>query len=625
MIVEIGHFAFILALAAAIIQAVSGLMPRDSLAASAIAARASMALLGLIMLAFAGLEYAYITSDFSVLNVIMNSHSLKPLVYKIAGVWGNHEGSMLLWILMLTVFGALIATLPTIDDPLLRRRALGVQGLLATGFIAFSLFTSNPFLRTDMPPLDGNSLNPVLQDLGLAFHPPTLYLGYVGFSSVFSLAAAALLTGQVDNNWARIVKPFVALAWLSLSAGIAMGSKWAYYELGWGGWWFWDPVENASLLPWLTGTALLHSLLVLEARGALKRWTILLAVVSFSLSLLGTFLVRSGVLSSVHAFAVDPLRGTFILMLLSVYCGGAFSLYALRAPMLKTIRLFTPVSRESGIVVNNMILVTMAATVLTGTLYPLLMDALGLAQLSVGAPYYNATVVMMAIPLFILMGAGPMLPWKRPGRWLFVRPLGLCAVIAIAATLISGIKGALPMVGFGTAVWVMASSLSILWVARKNITLKTLAMSLGHFGLGLAVIGMMGTMLWKTEDIRVLNPGDTYTVGRYDLRFDGVRDVFGPNYGASEATITLGAETLHPQKRWYPVSESETTESAIRLTALDDLYIVLGERDLKFGPDAWVIRTTIHPFVSTLWAGFSLVVLSGLCMLGYSFKRKRAA
>ena len=627
MIPEIGHFLLWLALGVALILGVMPLIgaQRNNPGWMALARPSAYLLFALVVAAFICLIVSFVRHDFSVLNVASNSNSALPLAYRIAASWGSHEGSLLLWVLMLSGWLSAVATFSEHLPRAVLARTLSVMGLVAVGFLLFLLLTSNPFERLFPVPLDGRDLNPLLQDPGMVFHPPLLYMGYVGFSVAFAFAISALIGGNLDATWARWTRPWTTLAWMFLTVGIALGSWWAYYELGWGGWWFWDPVENASLLPWLTGTALLHSLLVLEARGALKRWTILLAVVSFSLSLLGTFLVRSGVLSSVHAFAVDPLRGTFILMLLSVYCGGAFSLYALRAPMLKTIRLFTPVSRESGIVVNNMILVTMAATVLTGTLYPLLMDALGLAQLSVGAPYYNATVVMMAIPLFILMGAGPMLPWKRPGRWLFVRPLGLCAVIAIAATLISGIKGALPMVGFGTAVWVMASSLSILWVARKNITLKTLAMSLGHFGLGLAVIGMMGTMLWKTEDIRVLNPGDTYTVGRYDLRFDGVRDVFGPNYGASEATITLGAETLHPQKRWYPVSESETTESAIRLTALDDLYIVLGERDLKFGPDAWVIRTTIHPFVSTLWAGFSLVVLSGLCMLGYSFKRKRAA
>ncbi len=625
MFVEIAHYAYVLALFMAAVQAVAGLMPLKP-AAPALAARSALAVFGLCALAFAGLEYAYVTSDFSVVNVTLNSHSLKPLVFKIAGVWGNHEGSMLLWILMLAAFGALVAAMPDMADAELRRRAVGVQGLISVGFIAFSLITSNPFLRTDMPPLDGNSLNPVLQDLGLAFHPPTLYLGYVGFSSVFSLAAAGLINGRIDQAWARTIKPFVALAWLALSAGIAMGAKWAYYELGWGGWWFWDPVENASLLPWLAGTALLHSLLVLEARGALKRWTVLLSVLAFSLSLLGTFLVRSGVLSSVHAFAVDPLRGTFILCLLAFYCGGAFALYAVRAPSLKTVRLFTPVSREGGIVANNLFLVAMTATVLTGTLYPLVMGALGLGQISVGAPYYNATVVMMAIPLFVLMGAGGFLPWKRAGRWLFLKPLAFCAAATLLAAACSGIDGFLPMLGFGVSVWVMLTSLTLAWQSRKNFTLKTLAMVMGHFGLGLAIIGMLGTMIWKSEDIRVLKPGDTYTVGRHTLRFDGVKDVFGPNYGATEATLTLqNGETLHPQKRWYPVSESETTEAAIRLRALDDLYVVLGDQDVKAGPDAWVIRTTVHPLVDTLWGGFALVVLSGLAMLGYAFRQRKAA
>lgn len=610
MPIELGHFALALALAVAALQGWAGLKGYAT-----IAARAALALLGLCGLSFLGLEYAYVTSDFSVINVIANSHSLKPLLYKIAGAWGNHEGSMLLWIVMLSAFGALIAVMPTLKDNELRTQSLGIQGLLTTGFIAFSLFTSNPFLRTDTPPFDGNSLNPVLQDFGLAFHPPTLYLGYVGFSAVFSLAAGALIVGRVDRNWAQATKPFVAIAWLALTAGIVMGSKWAYYELGWGGWWYWDPVENASLLPWLTGTALLHSLLVLETREALKRWTILLAVATFSLSLLGTFLVRSGVLSSVHAFAVDPLRGTFILGLLLLYCGGAFALYAWRAPSLKTIRLFTPTSREGGIVFNNLVLTTMAATVLTGTLYPLLMDALELPQISVGAPYYNATVVMMAIPLLIVMGVGPFLPWKRAGRKTFIKPLAICAALTLVLTFVSK-----PAIGIGLAIWVMLTSLTILWQSRKKISLKTFSMVTGHFGLGLAVVGMMGTMLWKQEDIRVVNPGDRFTVGRHELVFEGVRDTFGPNFGAYEAIVRLDGETLTPQKRWYPVSEMETTEAAIKLSILDDVYIVLGDRDKSAGPEAWVLRTTVHPLVSTLWGGFALIVLSGLAMLGYAMK-----
>lgn len=621
MVIELAHFAFALALVMAVVQAAAGFAPARMAFAPAVSVRAAFTLFGLCALAFLGLEWAYITSDFSVANVVLNSHSLKPLMYKITGLWGNHEGSMLLWICILATFGMLIA-LTTGHDPLLRQRALGMQGALSVGFIAFSLLTSNPFLRMAVPPLDGNSLNPVLQDPGLAFHPPTLYMGYVGFSSVFSLAAAALVIGRVDSAWARTVKPFVAMAWLALTAGIVMGSKWAYYELGWGGWWFWDPVENASLLPWLTGTALLHSLLVLETRGALKRWTILLSVVSFSLSLLGTFLVRSGVLSSVHAFAVDPLRGTFILGLLVIYCGAAFTLYALRAPQLKTLRLFTPVSREGGIVANNLFLVTMAATVLTGTLYPLVMDALDLGQISVGAPYYNATVVMMALPLLVLMGAGGFLPWKRPGRWTFKTPMILCGLATFGLALISGLRDAMSLAGFAVAIWVMASSASQAWLARKNFSLKTLAMVMGHFGLGMAVIGVMGTMLWKQEDIRVVRPGDTFTVGRHTLVFEGVSDVFGPNYGASEAKVLRGTETLRPQKRWYPVSESETTEAAIRLSILDDLYVVLGERDEKAGADAWVLRTSVHPFVAFLWGGFALVTLSGVAMLGYSFRRR---
>ena len=611
MIVEFGHFAFILAMVLAGVQAFAGLGKYPD-----IAKRSAIVLFALCAIAFFAMEYAYITSDFTVLNVIENSHSLKPMLYKISGVWGNHEGSMLLWIGILALFGGAIALTPTITDPELRQRSLGVQGLLAFGFIAFSLFTSNPFLRTLTPPLDGNSLNPVLQDPGLAFHPTTLYLGYVGFSSVFSLAAGALIIGRVDQAWARMVKPFVAIAWVALSAGIVLGSAWAYYELGWGGFWFWDPVENASLLPWLAGTALLHSLLVLEARGSLKRWTILLAVIAFSMSLLGTFLVRSGVLSSVHAFATDPMRGTFILTLLAIYCGGAFTLYALRAPSLKTLRLFTPVSRESTLVANNLLLITMAATILTGTLYPMIMDTLNLGQISVGAPYYNATVVIMALPLFILMGIGPFLPWKRPGRWTFKTTLGTCALITLAATLFILGKPALQVMGFATAIWLIVSSAA--YLLQNRINLKSLSIALGHAGIGIAVIGIIGTAMWKVEDIRVATPGESFTVGRHHLTFNGVKEVDGPNYVAQQATIEVNGKTLHPERRWYPVSNSDTTEAAIRLHFLDDLYVVLGEND----GDQWVLRTTVHPFVSALWGGFALVVLAGCLMLIYSLRRK---
>ncbi|HEY8964598.1 MAG TPA: heme lyase CcmF/NrfE family subunit [Alphaproteobacteria bacterium] len=616
MIIELAHFSMILALLAAILQSVYGL--NNNSLGDIIAQRAALALNTLIMIAFSGLVFAYVTSDFSVINVILNSHTDKPMLYKIAGAWGNHEGSMLLWILMLASFGSFIAVSPQIKDHLLRRRALGIQGLLSVGFIAFSFFTSNPFLRTNMVPENGQSLNPVLQDPGLAFHPPTLYLGYVGFSAVFSLAAAALLTGRVDTAWAKMVKPFAALAWLALSAGIALGSRWAYYELGWGGFWYWDPVENASLLPWLAGTALLHSLLVLEARGALKRWTILLAVITFCMSLLGTFLVRSGVLTSVHAFAVDPARGIFILALLFIYSAGAFILYAWRAPSLKTLRLFTPISRESSLVANNLLLITILVTVLTGTLYPLIMDTFHLQQLSVGAPYYNATIVPIAIPLLLLMGIGPFLPWKRVGRFTFKKSLLQAAAIAIGLTLLFVFTDHMTgIIGLAAALWLMVASV-LQW--RPHMGLKNWSLVIGHFGLGLAIIGMIGTSLWKVEDIRVANPGDRFEIGGYSLRFDGVKQVEGPNYTAAQADVSLlnsagPYDVLHPQRRWYPVSNSDTTEAAIRLTFLKDLYVVLGTQDAQSSKDAWVLRTWIHPFVSALWAGFAMIVLAGILML----------
>jgi len=624
MIVELAHYALVLALIAACVQMFFGL--NNDPAGDVVTNRAALALFGLVGASFLGLMYAHVTSDFSVINVFLNSHTDKPLLYKIAGVWGNHEGSMLLWILMLCVFGGIIATAPQIGDHLLRRRALGMQGFLSVGFIAFALFTSNPFLRSAIVPDNGQSLNPVLQDPGLALHPPTLYLGYVGFSSVFSLAAAALVTGNVDAAWARVVKPFVALAWLTLSAGIALGSHWAYYELGWGGFWYWDPVENASLLPWLTGTALLHSLLVLETRGALKRWTILLAVITFCMSLLGTFLVRSGVLTSVHAFAVDPARGVFILALLTIYGGTAFGLYAWRAPALKTLRLFTPVSRESSLIANNLLLITITATVLTGTLYPLIIDIFGLAQLSVGAPYFNATVIPVALPMLVFMGVGPFLPWKRAGRWTFkIQLLRIAGITLLAVMVLVFTRHTAGIAGLAAAIWLMAASALQI---RAKMSLKQTALVLGHFGLGLAVIGMVGASLWKIEDIRVVKPGDIFEIGRYTLRFDGVRQVEGPNYTAAESSIALinsagPYDTLHPQRRWYPDSEVDTTEAAIRLRPLNDLYVALGTQDQKSGPQSWVVRTTIHPFIAALWAGFALIVLAGILMLARSFREAR--
>ncbi len=617
LIIELGHFAFILALLSAAVQSVLGVMGH------AAAARAAIISFVLTTLAFLGLEYAFVTSDFSVAVVAANSHSLKPLLYKITGLWGNHEGSMLLWIAMLNIFGLALAWKKLVPQDDLRIRALGVQGLLAFGFIAFALFASNPFARIIPGLPEGNSLNPVLQDPGLAFHPPTLYVGYVGFSSLFSLAAGALLIGRVDRAFAAAAKPFAAIAWTALSAGIALGSAWAYYELGWGGWWFWDPVENAALIPWLTGTALIHSLAVLGARDGLKRWTVFLAVLTFSLSLLGTFIVRSGIVTSVHAFATDPARGLFILALLAIYAGGAFTLYALRVPALKMVRLYAPVSRESGIALNNLLTLTAAATVLTGTLYPTIMESLGLGQIAVGPPYYRVTVLPLAAAAFLLMAVAPLVPWKKPGRMVFLKSLplmGLAGGTGLVLVLVSYGAQWQALVGMFLSFWLIAGSALIF-----KPDLKKTAIAAGHMGLGIALVGMVGSSLWRVEDVRVAQTGERFTVGRYNLHFDGVKAAFGENYAAQQGqlnvTLTNGEKigTLLPERRIYPVSDTQTTEAAIRLSFIDDLYIVLGEQDKDGG---WVIRTQVHPFIGFLWGGFAMVVMAGLAGLGASLARK---
>ena len=415
MIVEIGHFALILALCVAVTQSAVPMIGahQNNRGWMAVAGPTAVAQLGLLLISFFALMYAYVTSDFSVKNVAANSNSLKPMIYKISGVWGNHEGSMLLWVLILALFGAIVAGFGRNLPPGLKARTLAIQALVSVGFLLFIILTSNPFERLVPAPIDGRGLNPLLQDPGLALHPPILYAGYVGFSISFSFAVAALIEGKVDAAWARWVRPWTLLAWLFLTAGIALGSWWAYYELGWGGWWYWDPVENASFMPWLVGTALLHSAIVVEKRDALKSWTILLAILTFSLSLIGTFLVRSGVLTSVHAFATDPERGVFILLLLVIAIGGSLALYAWRAPQLQSGGLFQPISREGGLVLNNLLLTTSAATVFLGTLYPLFLEAFGGGKVSVGPPFFNATFIPLMVPLVIALGVGPLLPWKR--------------------------------------------------------------------------------------------------------------------------------------------------------------------------------------------------------------------
>jgi cytochrome c-type biogenesis protein CcmF len=579
--------------------------------------------------------YAYVTSDFSVKNVADNSNSLKPLIYKVSGVWGNHEGSMLLWVLILALFGAIVAGFGRNLPPGLKARTLAVQAMISIGFLAFIILTSNPFERLDPAPLDGQGLNPLLQDPGLALHPPILYVGYVGFSIAFSFAVAALIEGKVDAAWARWVRPWTLLAWLFLTAGIALGSWWAYYELGWGGWWYWDPVENASFMPWLVGTALLHSAIVVEKRDALKSWTILLAIITFSLSLIGTFLVRSGVLTSVHSFASDPDRGVFILGILVIATGGSLALYAWRAPQLQSRGLFQPISREGGLVLNNLLLTTAAATVFLGTLYPLFLDAFGGEKVSVGPPFFNATFVPLMIPLVIAVGIGPLLPWKRADLGGVMARLKMAFVVATLVALgtayLTWGKTVFGPLGIGIAGWLCAS---VLLEMGERIGLGRIAfgdslkraaglpraawgMTVAHFGLAITVAGVTGAALWQVESIQIMKPGETVNVSGYEFTLDDARQIRGPNYAAERGffTVKTGGEELiklEPERRRYLVSGQETTEAAIFTTAMYDLYVVLGEAN---GEGGWTIRLYYKPLVPWLWIGSLIMVLGGVVSL----------
>jgi len=654
MIAELGHLVLMLALCVAIAQVILPLAGAARRDAGWMAAGSAAAVLQFVLIAaaFAALTHAFVTSDFSLKVVASNSHSLKPMIYKLSGVWGNHEGSMLLWVFILSLFGAMIAVFGANLPPTLKARVLSVQAMIAVGFLLFIVFTSNPFERLFPPPTDGNDLNPLLQDPGLAFHPPVLYAGYVGFSIAFSFAVAALIEGRVDAAWARWVRPWTLLAWSFLTAGIALGSWWAYYELGWGGFWYWDPVENASFMPWLVGTALLHSAIVVERRDALKTWTILLAILTFSLSLIGTFLVRSGVLTSVHAFATDPGRGVFILMLLIVAIGGSLALYAWRAPQLKGGGLFTPISREGGLLLNNLILTTAAATVFIGTLYPLVLEAAGGGKVSVGPPYYNATFVPLMAPLVAALGVGPLLAWKRGdlrgalGRLKFAAAAAAVA-FAMTAWLTWG-QSVLGMIAMGAAFWLAASVLtefagrirlgqiafgqSLLRAA--GLPRSAWGMTLAHLGLAGVIAGSAGAALWTTEAILTMKPGQSTPLAAYTVTFDGVQNKRGPNYTTVAATfrVTRGNEpvtTLTAERRRYLVGGQETTEAGIWTMASGDLYTVIGEAQ-KDG--AYVVRLYFKPLVAWIWTGAAIMVLGGLMSLsdrrlriGAPIRRHRAA
>jgi cytochrome c-type biogenesis protein CcmF len=638
MIPELGHYALMLALGIALIQGtmpIVGARTNDPLLMS-MAVPAALAQFAFVAIAFGALAVCYVTSDFSVINVYENSNSAMPLIYRLTSIWGNHEGSMMLWISILAFFGALVAAFGVNLPAMLKANALAVQAWIAAAFELFILTTSNPFLRLADAPYEGRDLNPILQDPGLAFHPPMLYLGYVGFSIAFSFAIAALLEGRIDAAWARWVRPWVLVAWMCLTLGIAGGSYWAYYELGWGGFWFWDPVENASLMPWLAGTALLHSAVVMEKRGALKVWTILLAILAFSLSLIGTFLVRSGVLTSVHAFATDPTRGIFILAILVAFIGGALALFAWRAPLLKQGGLFAPVSREGALVFNNLFLVTACATVFVGTLYPLALEALTGDKISVGPPFFNSTFGPLFIPLMIAMPFGPLMGWKRgdllgAAQRLFAA--AMLSAVAIAAAFALDHRGpVLAPFGVGIAVFVMAGAVTDI-IERTMILRLPLRAALqrawgmprsvwgsafAHFGIGVSLLGIVCVTAWSSERIAELKPGESLDISRYRLTFNGVFNRAGPNYRDVVGHFTVhraGGEligAMEPSRRTFPARNMATTEAALMTRGVSQLYLSLGDP----GRDGSVaVRLYFKPDVLLIWLGAVIMFCGGALSL----------
>ena len=640
MIIELGHFCLGLALPIAVIQFALPLWGavRNDTALASTAPAAALVQCVLVVVAFASLTNAYATSDFSVLNVFENSHSQQPYIYKLTSVWGNHEGSMMLWVLVLSLFGGALAAGSRGMPLQLRAATLAFQGLLASAFLGFILFASNPFVRLNPAPFEGKDLNPILQDPGLAIHPPMLYVGYVGFSIVFSFAAAALMLGRVDAAWAKYVRPWILGAWIFLTLGIAMGSYWAYYILGWGGWWFWDPVENASLMPWLAGTALLHSAIVMEKRGALKIWTILLAILTFSLSLMGTFIVRSGILTSVHTFASDPTRGLFILLILAFFVGGSLLLFAWRAPLLSTGGLFAPVSREGALVFNNLFLSTSCLTVLVGTLYPLALEALTGEKISVGPPFFVATMLPLTIPLALAMPIGQNLAWKRgemvgiAQRLVFAVGAGLIAMIVLMA----GIRGGpvLAPVGLGIGIYLsIGSFLDVVSRATRHgggagavlrrlagLPLAAWGTAVAHFGVGLFVIGIAMTA-YEMERVVNISQGNAVSLNGYQIRLVDTVDREGPNYREAAARfdvmsggIIIGR--LEPAKRFYPARQVPTTETARLTLGLSQIYLALGERADN---GAIALRAYWKPFVLLIWLGPVAMALGGLLSL---FDRK---
>ncbi len=638
MIPEFGHYALILALCVAIIQGVLPLLGAHQGRREWIllARPAAQSVFLLLAIAFFNLGWSFYTNDFSVLYVAEHSNSQMPLIYRLGAVWGGHEGSLLLWVFLLSTWTFLVAQLSKSLDEFMVARVIGVLGLVLTGLLLFVLLTSNPFERLLPAAQDGRSLNPLLQDPGLVFHPPMLYMGYVGFSVAFAFAIASLLSGRLDAAWARWSRPWTTAAWVFLTLGIALGSWWAYYELGWGGWWFWDPVENASFIPWLVGTALLHSLAVTEKRGGFKSWTVLLAITAFSLSLLGTFLVRSGVLTSVHAFATDPKRGIFILIFLVLVVGSSLALYAWRAPKSTLGGKFSLTSRETFILLGNVFLVVSAASVLLGTLYPLLIDALHLGKISVGPPYFNSVFVPIMVPLLVLMGIGPWTSWKNSDLLAVIKRLWIAALVAvIAAASIPFVMGEftwLSSLGFLLAFWVIASG--VMQIIRQakigNATRSFMGMQCAHFGITVFVIGVTMVGAYQEEkDVRML-AGESVTVGGYQIQLQGVSAVPGPNYKAMQGTFLLSRNgtieaTMYPEKRSYFSSTMPMTEAAINVGLTRDIYVSLGE---ELDDKAWAVRVYYKPFVDWIWAGCLLMGLGGVLAMSdkrYRMKLRKAA
>ncbi len=636
--VEIGHFALVLAFALALVQSVVPMVGartgNDRL--MAVGGPVTVSGFALTALSFVALAVAYLQSDFSVANVWENSHSLQPLIYKLTGTWGNHEGSMLLWVLILSFFGALVAAFGANLPATLRANVLAVQGWIGAAFLLFILTTSNPFARLIPAPIEGRDLNPILQDIGLAVHPPLLYLGYVGFSVCFSFAVAALIEGRIDAAWARWVRPWTLAAWVFLTGGIAMGSYWAYYELGWGGFWFWDPVENASFMPWLAGTALLHSAIVMEKRSALKIWTLLLAILTFSLSLLGTFLVRSGVLTSVHAFATDPSRGVFILCILTVFIGGSLALFALRAGSLTAGGMFQPISREGSLVLNNLFLTTATATVLIGTLYPLLLEAVTGDKISVGAPFFNLTFGSLMIPVLLLVPFGPLLAWKRgdmlgAAQRLMTAFGGSLLAVLVAMLFIDGAT-VFAALGIGIAVWLVLGALTDLALksglgnVSMNVAFRrfiglprsVFGTALAHLGLGVTMLGIVSVVSFETEQILTMHPGQTVEIAGRTVRFDGIHPAQGPNFTEDRGRfVLLGVDgkdraEVVSSKRFYPARRMPTTEAGIRTMGFSQLYVALGDESAD---GSVVVRMWWKPMVTLIWLGGLVMMIGGAVSL----------